>query len=32
MTRYIENIKDATKKVLKQTNEFSNVAAYKVNI
>ena len=29
---YIENSKDATKKLLEQINEFSKVSGYKVNI
>ena len=31
-TLYIENPKDATQKLLEVTNEFSNIAGYKINI
>ena len=32
MILYIENPKDATKKLLKQINQFSKVSGYKINI
>ena len=32
MILYIENPRDATKKLLELTNEFSKVAGYKINI
>ena len=32
MILYIENIKDATKKLLELMNEFSKVAGYKINM
>ena len=32
MILYIENPKDATKKLLELTNEFDKVAGYKINI
>ena len=32
MILYIENFKDATKKLLEFTNEFGKVAEYKINI
>ena len=31
MTLYIENPKDATRKLLEQMNEFSKVTGYKIN-
>ena len=32
MIPYVENSKDATKKLLELINEFSKVAGYKINI
>ena len=31
MIRYIENLKDSTRKLLQLINEYSNVAGYKIN-